>query len=209
MHPLVAFAHTLDTQIIAYLQKKTVSVYRPLTFYVPFLYYLASYLGKHQQSLGESLMMIQMQGTKYKFAFWLVLQYIVLPKMSFLRELADTANKLSFFLRITPLIPTLLQMKYQLQRQPLPYDTSKLFQVCGVLYAVKCFVEYVRQCKASYTKREIDSECPICMECISHPSVFSCGHVACWGCAIKWIQKDPCCPLCRVATHLQDLVMLQ
>ena len=44
--------------------------------------------------------------------------------------------------------------------------------------------------------------CPICLEEFKACSSFTldCGHKTCMHCSLKWLVKNPSCPLCRTKT---------
>ena len=136
------------------------------------------------------------------------IQYIVGPKVQWIQTQFEKANQISLYLAAMPLVPVLMRMRYALEREPLPYDTSKIFFGCGVLYSVKCFVEAVRHIKSHRQRKTIDIDCCICMEHMSYCTAFSCGHMSCWTCACEWVQKQAECPICRETTALQDLIVL-
>jgi len=44
--------------------------------------------------------------------------------------------------------------------------------------------------------------CHICLESnISEPVVTTCGHLYCWPCLYRWLEKEVVCPLCKASVR--------
>ncbi len=49
--------------------------------------------------------------------------------------------------------------------------------------------------------------CRICLDVPEQPVVTVCGHLFCWNCVYRWIDRNkaaPQCPVCRAAIELPD-----
>jgi hypothetical protein len=49
--------------------------------------------------------------------------------------------------------------------------------------------------------------CRICLDIPEQPVVTVCGHLFCWNCLYRWIERNraaPQCPVCRAAIELPD-----
>jgi hypothetical protein len=49
--------------------------------------------------------------------------------------------------------------------------------------------------------------CRICLDVPEQPVVTVCGHLFCWNCLYRWIERNraaPQCPVCRAAIELPD-----
>mmetsp|Transcript_15769 Transcript_15769/g.26347 ORF Transcript_15769/g.26347 Transcript_15769/m.26347 type:complete len:774 (+) Transcript_15769:104-2425(+) len=40
-------------------------------------------------------------------------------------------------------------------------------------------------------------KCGVCFDILATPAVLECGHVFCYHCALRWLERNPICPTCR------------
>ena len=40
-------------------------------------------------------------------------------------------------------------------------------------------------------------KCGVCFDILATPAVLECGHVFCYSCAQRWLDRNPICPTCR------------
>lgn len=40
-------------------------------------------------------------------------------------------------------------------------------------------------------------KCGVCFDILATPAVLECGHVFCYLCALRWLERNPICPTCR------------
>lgn len=51
-----------------------------------------------------------------------------------------------------------------------------------------------------------DWTCSICLELARDPAVTPCGHLFCWKCLYRWIEKQPSCPNCNGEVRVDDVI---
>eukprot|EP01010_Urceolus_cornutus_P001031 NODE_1545_length_856_cov_182.416357_g1199_i0.p1 GENE.NODE_1545_length_856_cov_182.416357_g1199_i0~~NODE_1545_length_856_cov_182.416357_g1199_i0.p1 ORF type:complete len:209 (-),score=60.04 NODE_1545_length_856_cov_182.416357_g1199_i0:229-792(-) len=51
-------------------------------------------------------------------------------------------------------------------------------------------------------------ECNICFETAKEPVVTVCGHLFCWGCLYRWIDRQPECPVCKAGCDRSNIIPL-
>ncbi|KAJ7568353.1 hypothetical protein O6H91_01G028800 [Diphasiastrum complanatum] len=56
----------------------------------------------------------------------------------------------------------------------------------------------------------VSFECNICLEVANDPVVTLCGHLFCWPCLYKWLQRSACkdCPVCKAAVEEEKVIPL-
>lgn len=50
--------------------------------------------------------------------------------------------------------------------------------------------------------------CPICFDKLQSPVVTYCGHVFCYDCIDRWLQKSDKCPICTKHVDRNDLIVV-
>jgi len=51
--------------------------------------------------------------------------------------------------------------------------------------------------------------CVVCMSRRVCPTYLKCGHVFCWECILKWVERKGYCPTCRVKAGVRDVNVLE
>ncbi|MES1914420.1 MAG: hypothetical protein MHM6MM_006496 [Cercozoa sp. M6MM] len=51
-------------------------------------------------------------------------------------------------------------------------------------------------------------ECAICLDSPSDPVVTRCGHLYCWPCLFKWLERSNSCPICKGAVSRDTVIPL-
>ena len=63
--------------------------------------------------------------------------------------------------------------------------------------------------KRVYSNNQETKNCLLCLDERKNTSTTICGHLFCWDCIIKYLQKTPSCPFCRKICLPQNVIMLQ
>ena len=162
------------------------------TMYISLLIFLLS-TGMKSLLLGTKFI-----NFKYtRRGFFAVFQRIFL----FIREIIVSFSWIYYFSGVWP-IPSLFSIICDPQTPTCVfYIVSKSVFLIIILFDLYFTIkDYTINSAVAFkpvNPEDVDDECVICQGMPEEPVMLSCGHIFCYGCAYRWLSKNPTCPICR------------
>jgi len=119
-------------------------------------------------------------------------------------------GKLSFLKLFFELILFCIKIKelFKEEEQTLINSNSNIFETQNKIQKLNFRLKGTQQKRLNSIQNEGKS-CLLCMDQRRNTSMTPCGHLFCWECIIKHLQKSQNCPFCRKMCLPQSVIYLQ